>query len=147
MNNLFPMRTTWLCASLSYCLTDFPFPVELWHTATLYLTIIGKVSGLLWMSLLFIKKSEITNLSKHITARRKIQHVLRRHCFKRRIHASSRLVSALPLRGLNHAAQRSLSNLWALVPVSSPRPPCLQRALYKACFMQPGSVALRGNGH
>lgn len=60
---------------------------------------------------------------------------------------SSRLTSSPPLRSLNHAAQRSLSNLWALVPVSSPKPLGLQRALNKACFMLPGSVALRGNGH
>lgn len=56
-------------------------------------------------------------------------------------------INASILRGLTHAAQRSLSNLWAPVSISSPRPLRLWGAHYKGCFMLPGCVALRGNGH
>lgn len=56
-------------------------------------------------------------------------------------------ISASILRGLN---QQQLTGpyqtSWLQSAFPLPRPLGLQRARYKACFMLPGCVALRGNG-
>lgn len=150
---------------LSSCLIDFPFPVALWHTTALSCTFEGKDQGRLKGLMLFIRNWNNTFI-EHQNA--KIHDCWREnHPFSEetRLKHKSRLkvnftlkswwcsawtqtkISASILTGLNRAAQRSLSNLWAPVSISSPRPLCLWRADYKACFMLPGCVALRGNGH